>query len=106
MGTTVEQYRAHTGRYNNAGRKKDFSRSEHLFWNTKGTLIVLARSLYLLGCIVYVALLLRIANDVEENPRPTLYDIVHPRRLFVQNLVNLMQGNLDKMLVSSVLQCH
>ena len=51
---------------------------ECIFWNTKGTLILLARSLYLLGCVVYVALLLRMANDVEENPGPTLYDIVDP----------------------------
>ena len=33
---------------------------------------------YLLGGIVYVALLLRIPNDVEENPAPTLHDIADP----------------------------
>lgn len=27
-------------------------------------------------CIVYVPLLLRIANDVEENPGPTVYDVI------------------------------
>ena len=48
------------------------------------------------------------ANDVEENLGPTLYDIVDPKKtkLFVQILVNLMQRNLDIMLVSSLLQCR
>ena len=66
------------GSFDNAARTKDLSRFECMFWNTKETLIVLARSLYLFGCVVYVALLLRMANDVEENPGPTLYDIVDP----------------------------
>lgn len=30
------------------------------------------------GYIVYVPLLLRIANDVEDNPGPTVYDVVDP----------------------------
>ena len=80
MGVTIEQYRARIGTFNNAARTKDLSRFECVFWNRKGTLIVLARSLYLLGCVVYVALLLRMANDVEENPGPTLYDIVDPSK--------------------------
>ena len=42
-----------------------------IVWNTRATLFVLALSLYLLGCIVYLSLLLRMANDVEENPGPT-----------------------------------
>ena len=80
MGITIEQYRARIGSYNNSVRTKNLSRFKSIFWNTKGTLILLAQSLYLLGCIVYVALLLRIANDVEENPGPTLYDIVDPSK--------------------------
>ena len=78
MGLTIEQYRAHIASFNNASRAKDLSRLKCIFWNTKGTLVVLARSLYLLGCVVCVASLLRMANDVEENPGPTLYDIVDP----------------------------
>ena len=80
MGITIEQYRACIGTYNNSVRTKSWSRLERIFWNTKGILFVLAKSAYLLGCIVYVALLLRMANDVEENPGPTLYDIVDPNK--------------------------
>ena len=32
------------------------------------------------GYIVYVPLLLRMANDVEENPGPTIYDVVDPTK--------------------------
>ena len=41
-------------------------------------LILLYRSIFLIGYIVYVALLLRMANDVEENPGPTVFDIIYP----------------------------
>ena len=58
MGITIEQYRARISTYNNSVRAKNLSRFKSIFWITKGTLIVLARSLYLLGCIVYVALLI------------------------------------------------
>ena len=30
----------------------------------------------MLQCVIYVPLLLRMANDVEENPRHTIYDVV------------------------------
>ena len=80
MGITIEQYRARIGTYNNSMKTKDQLRFESIFWNTRITLVLLAQSLYLLGCIVYVALLLRMANDVEENPGPTVYDIVDPSK--------------------------
>ena len=77
MGITIEQYRACIGAYNNCCENKEHIKVfESAFWNTKVTLVLLAQSLYLLGCVLYVALLLRMANDVEENHRPTLYDIV------------------------------
>ena len=38
----------------------------------------------LLGNNVFVPLLLRIANDVEENPVPTTYDLVDPLGDFSQ----------------------
>ena len=53
MGTTIEQYTARIGTHDNAARIKDLSRFKSIFWNAKGTFIVLARSLYPLGCIVY-----------------------------------------------------
>ena len=30
----------------------------------------------MLQCVMYVPLLLRMADDVEENPGPTIYDVV------------------------------
>ena len=102
MGITIEQYGARIGTYNNAAKMKDSSRFESLFWNTKGTLIVLARSLYVLGCIVYVALLLRMANDVEENPGPTLYDIVHPSKTIC---ADFSQSNARKFGQNAGKQC-
>jgi hypothetical protein len=76
MGITLEQYRACIGMYNNCVRINDISGCKIVSWNTKGSLFPLAKSVYLLCSIVSVALLLRMANDVEENPGPPLYDIV------------------------------
>ena len=39
---------------------------------------MLTQSMYLVGFIVYVALLLRMGDDVEENPGPTLCGIIDP----------------------------
>ena len=80
MGITIEQYRARIGTYNNSLKTKNLSKFESIFCHTKASLFAIARNLYLLGCIIYVALLLRMANDVEENPGPTLYDIVDPSK--------------------------
>ena len=85
MGITVEQYSARIGTFNNCVKTKGISRFERIFWNTKAIVVLLVRSLYLLGCIVYVALLLIVANDVEENPGPTLYDIVDPSKTICAN---------------------
>ena len=79
MGITIEQYRTRIGTYCNCVKTKDISRFESIYWNRKTIVYLLTQSLYLLGCIVYVSLLLRMANDVE-NPRPTLYDIVDPSK--------------------------
>ena len=77
MGITIEQYRARIGSYNLAKTAKvGICNLEVIFWNTMPILILLNRSVFLKGYIVYVALLLRMANDVEENPGPTVYDIV------------------------------
>ena len=50
---------------------------------------------------VYVALLLRMANDVEENPGPTIY-VVDPSKTICAVLAKGIQNNLDKMLVNNV----
>ena len=41
-------------------------------------------------CNIYVALLLRFANDVEENPGPTVYDVVDPSKTISDDF---SQGN-------------
>ena len=85
-----------------AGTKDITTRFESLFWNTSQTLIVLARSLYLLGRIIYVPLLLRMANDVEENPGPTLYDIVDPSKTIC---ADFSQSNARKFGPNAGKQC-
>ena len=102
MGITIEQYRARIGTYNNSLRKKNLSRFESIFTSTKASLFVLTRNLYLLGCIVYVALLLRMANDVEENPGPTLYDIVDPSKTIC---ADFSQSNARKFRQNAGKQC-
>ena len=67
MGRTIEKYRACIGTYNNCLKAKDMPRFESVFWNT--IVVLLTHSLYLLVCLY---ILLRIANDVEENSGPTL----------------------------------
>ena len=100
MGITSEQYKARIGSYNNSARIQYMC--TFIPWNTRATLFVLARSLYLLGCIVYVALLLRIANDVEENPGPTLYDIVDPSKTIT---ADFSQSNARKFRHNAGKQC-
>ena len=65
MGITIEQYRARIGTY--IVRTRVMSAFKGIFCNRRATLTVIAgSSLYLLGCFVYAAWLLRMANDVEE----------------------------------------
>ena len=54
------------------------------------------------GNIVYVPLLLRIANDVEENPGPTIYDVVDPTKTIC---ADFSQGNTKKFRQHSGKQC-
>ena len=69
MGITIEQHRAPIGSYYNSARIKYMSSYiQRCFWNTSAILALLARSLYLLGCIVYVTLLSRMANNVKKIP--------------------------------------
>ena len=78
MGVMIEQYRAWIGAHNSIAKtKEDNSHLEGIISNTMPIFILLYHSVYLIGYIVYVALL-RMATDVEENPGPTVYDIIYP----------------------------
>ncbi|CAB3983680.1 ATP-dependent DNA helicase PIF1 [Paramuricea clavata] len=56
-----------------------------------------------LSCfIVYVPLLLRIANDVEENPGPTVYDVVDPAKTIC---ADFSQGDARKFRQNAGKQC-
>ena len=51
---------------------------------------------------VYVPLLLRMANDVEENPGPTVYDVVDPSKTIC---ADFSQGNTRRFRENSGKQC-
>ena len=53
-------------------------------------------------CIVFVPLLLRLANDVEENPGPTVYDVVDPNKTIS---ADFSQGNIRKFRENAGKQC-
>ena len=52
--------------------------------------------------IVFVALLLRMSNDVEENPGPTIYDVVDPAKTIC---VDFSQGNAKRFGQNAGKQC-
>ena len=54
------------------------------------------------GYIVYAPLLLRMANDVEENPGPTIYDVVDPTKTIC---ADFSQGNTKKFPQNAGKQC-
>ena len=51
---------------------------------------------------VYIPLLIRQANDVEENPGSTIFDIIDPMIIVSETTVKEMKHSLVKMLVSNV----
>ena len=51
---------------------------------------------------VYIPLLIRQANDVEENPGSTIFDIIDPMIILSETTVKEMKHSLIKMLVSNV----
>ena len=55
-------------------------------------------------CNIYVPLLVRLANDVEENPGPTVYDVVDPSKTisadFSQGNARMFGQNADKQCVA------
>ena len=88
------------------------STSKVIFWNTRAALEVFTCSIF--GSIVYVPLLLRMANDVEENPGPTLYEIVDPSKTicadFSQSNTRKFRQNAGKqcvaMSLTAIVQTH
>ena len=51
----------------------------------------------------YIPLLIRQANDVEENPGPTIFNIIDPMiTVLLQTTVKEMKHSLVKMLVNNV----
>ena len=71
--------------------------AEHIAWFSQAIVSCTQMSCY----IVYVPLLLRMANDVEENPGPTVYDVLAQVK---QSLLTLTRAirNFDEMLVNNV----
>ena len=67
--------------------------------------ILLYRSIFLICYIVYVALLLRMANVVEDNPEPTLFDIIYPSEticaVFSQGILSVV-NNLYTCICNSI----
>ena len=101
MSVSIEQYRARIGSHANFIKHRELeSHLKNEFWNTMLMLfymnvfylpalkrLLLQRQIYetsvwfvktLCYYHVYVPLLLRLSNDVETNPGPTVYDIIDP----------------------------
>ena len=102
MSVSIEQYRARIGSHANFIKHRELeSRLKNEFWNTM--LMLFYMNIFYLPTLkrllircksdnetliwfvkafcyyrVYVPLLLRLSNDVETNPGPTVYDIVDP----------------------------
>ena len=103
MGISIEQFRSRIGTYDNFLKTKDASsRFKDRSWNIM--LMMFYLSVFYLPTLkqvvgqykiwnevmfrftriicynVYIPLLMRQANDVEENPGPTIFDVINPMR--------------------------
>ena len=100
MGISIEQYRSSIGPHDNFVTTKDIlSRFNDHFWSLMFVMFYL--NVFYLPVLkqvvgqhkmwndvmsqmifynVYVPLLIRQANDVEENPGPTIFDVIDPTR--------------------------
>ena len=61
---------------------------------------VIFHSNVMLQCVMYIPLLLRMANNVEENTGPTIYGVVDPSKTICPDFSHGNTKNLDKMLVT------
>ena len=103
MGISIEQFRSRIGTYDNFLKTKDASlRFKDRYWNIM--LMMFYLSVFYLPTLkqvvgqykiwnevmfwftrmicynVYIPLLMRQENDVEENPGPTIFDVINPMR--------------------------
>ena len=103
MGISIEQFRSRIGTYDNFLKTKDASlRFKDRYWNIM--LMMFYLIVFYLPTLkqvvgqykiwnevmfwftrmicynVYIPLLMRQANDVEENPGPTIFDVINPMR--------------------------
>ena len=125
MGISIEQFRSRIRSHDNFVKIKDVSsRFKDRFWNVMLMTFYL-NVFYLLTlkqvvipykmlnqvmfwftqmmCYnVYIPLLIRQANDVEENPGSTIFDIIDPMIILSETTVKEMKHSLIKMLVSNV----
>ena len=112
MGITIEQYRARIG-YHSVKNKTNikyingspFLRGRYfnkiLLFHLYVFLIIML-SFEMMCYNVYVPLLLRLSNDVEENPGPTIYEIVNTNNTVC---ADFDQGNMAKFGENAGKQC-
>ena len=125
MGISIEQFRSRIRSHDNFVKIKDVSsRFKDRFWNVMLMTFYL-NVFYLLTlkqvvipykmlnqvmfwftqmmCYnVYIPLLIRQANDMEENPGPSIVDIIDSMIIVSETTVKEMKHSLVKMLVSNV----
>ena len=72
MGILIEQYRSRIGSHDNFVKTKDtLSHWKNHFFSLMFMMVF---------CNAYIPLLIRQANDVEENPGPPIFDVIDPTR--------------------------
>ena len=125
MGISIEQFRPRIRSHDNFVKIKDVSsRFKDRFWNimlmtfyfnvfyllTLKQVVIPYKMLnqvmfwftQMMCYNVCIPLLIRQANDVEENPGPTIFDIIDPMIIVSETTVKEMKHSLVKMLVSNV----
>ena len=125
MGISIEQFRSRIRSHDNFVKIKDVSsRFKDRFWNimlmtfylnvfyllTLKQVVIPYKMLnqvmfwftQMMCYNVYIPLLIRQANDVEENPGPSIFDIIDSMIIVSETTVKEMKHSLVKMLVSNV----
>ena len=125
MGISIEQFRSKIRSHDNFVKIKDVSsRFKDRFWNimlmtfyfnvfyllTLKQVVIPYKMLnqvmfwftQMMCYNVCIPLLIRQANDVEENPGLTIFDIIDPMIIVSETTVKEMKHSLVKMLVSNV----
>ena len=125
MGISTEQFRSRIRSHDNFLKIKDVSsRFKDRFWNimlmtfylnvfyllTLKQVVIPYKMLnqvmfwftQMMCYNVYIPLLIRQANDVEENPGPSIFDIIDSMIIVSETTVKEKKHSLVKMLVSNV----